>query len=240
LDGGSSAHDAVDAAPGSADLPCRAGATFCSDFESGNIPAQAALFPSYQRALLSTYLSIDDSVAHSGTHSLRVTSGTFSQMLGVDVTTDEFWTRVYLRSDLGTPSAAGHDAFTVVTDGDGEPSVGEEIRLGENFCQLDVGRGSDDTEVLSGGTFDQCSAEPQSGGLRLTASRWYCLEAYYDGPAGEVRVFLDGIESTPLHVTGWPARRYRLFKFGFEAYRPMERTVWFDDVAVGPRQIGCD
>jgi hypothetical protein len=78
-----------------------------------------------------------------------------------------------------------------------------------------------------------------SGGVKLVANKWACLEALYDGAGGEVRVFVDGAEIDKLHATGWGPYDYKLFKFGFEKYHGAAKTLWYDDVAVGPDRIGC-
>jgi hypothetical protein len=218
---------------------CPSGAIFCADFESGSIPTQAVYYPDYQRSMSSMYMAVDSTVAHGGTHSLKVTpGGNFSQMLGVMTGTATFWTRVYLRSEVDTVTVSGHDTFVLATDGNGDPNAGQHIRIGEHSCQLEINRKTDDKEILSdavnGNSMYMCS-----GGIAPMKNTWYCLEVFYDGPNSTVRVFVDGTESTALHVTDWGPYTYDMFKFGFENYGGTARNIWYDDVAIATQRIGC-
>jgi hypothetical protein len=212
---------------------CPAGTTFCADFESGTLPAGAMFFPEYQRANVATFMTIDGAVAHGGTHALKVNGTDFSQMLGVPTAGPTFWVRAYLRADLDIQE--GHNTyFLATTDATGDPNMNEAVRVGEHECQLELNRRSDDKELLSNGGTYQCM-----GGVVLKKETWYCLEAFYDGPNKEVRVFVDKTEVPQLHVTDWGPYTYKMFKFGFEKYHGPNRTLWFDDVAVGPQRIPC-
>jgi hypothetical protein len=218
---------------------CPTGAIFCADFESGSIPTQAVYYPDYQRTMMSMYMTVDSTVAHGGTHSLKITpGGNFSQMLGVMTGTATFWTRFYLRSEVDTVSVSGHDTFVLATDGNGDPNAGQHIRIGEHSCQLEINRKTDDKEILSdavnGNSMYMCS-----GGIAPMKNTWYCMEVFYDGPNSTVRVFVDSTESTALHVTDWGPYTYDMFKFGFENYGGTARNIWYDDVAIATQRIGC-
>src|SRR5690606_20378145 len=174
----------------------------------------------------------DATLGRSGTHSLKVVGTGFSQMLGLATPGPAFWGRVYLRSD--TEIQDGHNTYVAATDADGDPNSNEQIRIGEHKCQLEVNRRSDDAERLSNvGEYD-CT-----GGVKLLADTWYCIEYFYDGPNSELRVFVDGAEIPELHVTDWGPYQYQLFKLGYEKYHGGNKTLWYDDVALGTSQIGC-
>lgn len=209
-----------------------AGATFCSDFEDSALPAVAMFFPEYLRAQAGMYISIDSTVARGGARSVKVTGAQFSQMLGVPTPGDRFWVRLYLRSD--TDIQQGHNTYVAAVEGNGDPNMGQAVRIGEHQCQLELNRKSDDKELLSNGGMYSCT-----GGVKLVANRWYCLEALFDGAGGEVRVFVDAQEIPQLHATGWGPYGYKLFKFGFEKYHGQNKTLWYDDVAVATVRIGC-
>ncbi|WP_437575169.1 hypothetical protein [Sorangium sp. So ce887] len=203
---------------------------FCSDFEGGSLPSELQFFPEYLRASAADYVKLD-STAHSGASSVKVSGTGFSQMLGVPVPTT-FWGRVYLRSD--TDIQMGHNTYVAATTADGDPNNGEAIRIGEHQCQLELNRKSDDAEKLSNGGMYSCT-----GGVKLVANTWYCLEFYYDGPGREVRVFVDDKEVDAMHVTDWGPYDYKLFKFGFEKYHGGNKTMWYDDLALGAERAGC-
>jgi hypothetical protein len=219
--------------PGPSDDPCgAAGLSFCTDFETDTLPTELVFFPEYQRANQANFVSIDSTAANSGTRSLKVVGSEFSQMLGVATGGPTFWGRVYLMSD--TDIQNGHNTYVAATDADGDPNNGEQIRIGEHQCQLEVNRRSDDAERLSNGGTYECS-----GGVQFVASTWYCLEFFYDGPNSELSVFVDGTEVTELHVSDWGPYQYSLFKFGFEKYHGDSKNLWYDDLALGSERVGC-
>ena len=94
------------------------------------IPSQAVYYPAYQQATSSMYMTIDSTVAHSGTHSLKVTpGGNYTQTLGVMTGTSTFWTRVFLRQDINTNTVTGHDTFVFAT------TATDNVRIGEHECR---------------------------------------------------------------------------------------------------------
>lgn len=234
--GGASASTggAAGSSAGQGDGQCPSNAIFCADFESGTIPPQATFFPEYLRATMATYLTVDATTGFNSGHSAKFVGTSFSQMLGVATGTSTFWTRVYLRSDVDMSTITGHATYVAATDGNGDPNMGEQIRVGEHTCQLELNRRSDDKELLSNGGKYMCM-----GGIVLAKNTWYCLETFYNGPGREVRVFVAGTESAPLHATDWGPYNYGMFKFGFENYSSPMRNMWYDDVAIAPQRIGC-
>ena len=229
---------------------CPANAIFCTGFEDGTIPAAAVYYPAYQQAMSSMYMTVDGTMGANGSaHSLKVTPGSnFSQMLGVKTGVPTFWTRVYLQTaTVDTSAVMGHDTFIEGVDDTanggtltnaGDPNNGEQIRVGEHECQLELNRNSDDKEILSD-AIDGSSDYVCAGGVGFDTGVWYCVETLYDGPNSTVRVFVNGTEVSALHVTDWGPYTYDMFKFGFENYSGTPRNVWYDDVAIAPQQIGC-
>ncbi|CAN96809.1 putative secreted protein [Sorangium cellulosum So ce56] len=203
---------------------------FCSDFEGGSLPSEIQFFPDYLRPRMGEFVTLD-STGHSGSRSVKVTGTDFSQMLGVAVPSN-FWGRIYLKS--ATDIQMGHNTYVAAVEGNGDPNNGEQIRIGEHQCQLELNRKSDDKEMLSNGGMYMCS-----GGVKLVANTWYCLEFHYDGPGRSVSVFVDGTEVNAMHVTDWGPYDYKLFKFGFEKYHGGAKTMWYDDLALHSERVGC-
>ncbi|MGK4003755.1 hypothetical protein WMF31_14080 [Sorangium sp. So ce1036] len=195
-----------------------------------SLPSELQFFPEYLRDRIGNFVTLD-STGHSGTRSIKVSGTDFSQMLAVPVPS-EFWGRVYFKSD--TDIQSGHNTYVAAVSGTGDPNDGEHVRIGEHQCQLELNRRSDDAEKLSNGGTYECS-----GGVKLVANTWYCLEFYYNGPGREVRVFVDDTEVDALHVTDWGPYDYKFFKFGFEKYHGGAKTMWYDDLALGTERIGC-
>ncbi len=227
---------------------CPSNAIFCADFENGSIPAAATFYPAYLRPSLATYMTVDASVGANGSgHSLKITPGTFSQMLGVPTGVSSFWTRVYIRTDVDTSMVTGHDTFVAGVDNSanggtaanaGDPNNGIQLRVGEHECQLELNRNSDDKEILSDAVNGN-SNYTCAGGVAFAKDTWYCLEIFYDGPNSTIRVFVDDSEVTGLHVANLGPYTYDMFKFGFENYGGTLRNVWYDDVAIAPAQVHC-
>lgn len=209
--------------PGACDLP---GVTFCDDFEA------ASLDSAYREINFGDpAFTLDTSRANTGSQSVRVTSGGFTQMLAIPVPGPTFYGRVYLTSD--TPMNNGHNTYLNAGEGDGDPNHGEWIRIGEHRTQLEVNRKSDDAELLSSGDYNSLE-----GATQLAPDTWHCLEFLFDGPGQQVRVWVDGQEVTKLHAMGWTAA-YETFKFGYERYHGPDKTLWYDDLALGSERIGC-
>ena len=209
------------AAPG-----CGDGATLCDDFEGDAIPdhfREVNFGPSA--------IALDTTVSHSGSNSIKVTSSQFTQMLATPVPGPAFYGRVYLMSD--TPMNPGHNTYINAGEGDGDPNHGEWIRIGEHREQLEINRKSDDAEILSSGDYNSLD-----GATQLAPNTWYCLEFLFDGPNKEVRVWVDGDPVMNLHTTEWGAN-YQTFKFGYERYHGPDKTLWYDDLALGTQRIGC-
>lgn len=203
-----------------------AGAALCDDFEGAQIDPRYREINFGQPAF-----TLDTSWSHSGQQSIKVTSMGFTQMLAVEVPASKFYGRVYISSD--TPMNAGHNTYINAGEGDGDPNSGEWIRIGEHREQLEINRKSDDKEFLSSGDYNSLE-----GATQFEANTWYCLEFLFDGPGSEVRVWVEGEEVPKLHATDWTAN-YQTFKFGYERYHGPDKTLWYDDLALGTERIGC-
>jgi hypothetical protein len=212
--------------------PCDGASILCSDFEAASIPTELVFWPEHLRAMQGSFVTLDTSTAHSGQSALKVTGTDFSQMLAVAVPS-AFWGRVYLRSD--TDIQKGHNTYVAAGTSTGNPNEGTYIRIGEHQCQLELNRSTDDEELLSNGGNYACE-----GGVKLLKDTWYCLEFSYDGPGQEIRVFVDGMEVNALHSTDWGVFDYKVFKLGFEKYHGDNKTLWYDDLALGTSRLDCD
>lgn len=78
------------------------------------------------------------------------------------------------------------------------------------------------------------------GGPLLAKDTWHCMEAMFDGASGNVQIYanrtkiVDAMNWTRAHGS------FTNFEFGFAAYHAPGRSVWYDDVAVGPTRLGCE
>ena len=78
----------------------------------------------------------------------------------------------------------------------------------------------------------------------LTAGRWYCVEAHFDGKNHQFRLRLDDKEQPAMNVSDWKQGRtnwspaYKFLKIGVQNFSSQLGRVWYDDVAVGAKRIG--
>jgi hypothetical protein len=81
--------------------------------------------------------------------------------------------------------------------------------------------------------------------LDVPVDTWFCAEMFYDSTTDTARIWIDGeLAAEVVNNTGWhsggsfPIAADRIW-FGTLAPNGAAPTVFFDDVAVGPSQIGC-
>ena len=83
---------------------------------------------------------------------------------------------------------------------------------------------------------------------------WLCVEFQIDSQTREIHTWVDGqvvaglavegdgtpeVDAQWLRNTNWQPKPQNL-KLGWESYGSDANTVWFDEVALGPRRIGCE
>ncbi|WP_437275364.1 hypothetical protein WME90_29430 [Sorangium sp. So ce375] len=178
-------------------------------------------------------MAIDSSIVHAGTRALRVNPGMSGydwRMLSVPAPGPAFWVRLYVRSsvDLGQ---SDHNAYFQAMTGDGEPNIGDNMEVAEQYCQLVLNM-RDDVALSVGG-----EARCGSNGVKLPKDQWHCMEAYFDGTKGDVQVYANGTKI--IDKTNWKKLAYKTFSFGYLGFHGPARTMWYDDVAVAPERIGC-
>lgn len=227
-----------------ADLP------LCDDFEA----VAAGAPPAAPWTMVSPNCSnggsvlVDDQVAHSGSRSVRVTAGgsycdhvffAVEDMIATlgPVVHGRFFVR------LDTALGDGHTTFMAMRD----QSEARDLRMGGQAQILMWNRESDDA------TLPALSPVGRAASVALPARTWRCIEFAVDGPAGTIQTWVDGtlveglvVDGAPtadidepwLRKTGW-APSLSDFKLGWEAYAGQSNTLWFDDVALASRPIGC-
>lgn len=181
---------------------------------------------------------IDDSVAHSGTHSLKVHGSGFSTFLVLSgAPLPAVGGRLYVRMFLRLPAAmtGGHNTF-LVADTAAAPGAGNAFRLGEMNAMLMYTVSGDTHGALANQNFYTDNLP----GAALRAIEWGCVELVLDHQKPEIQVALDGEDVPDLHHTDWATDAYDTLRFGFEKYAGPESDVWYDDIALGTAPIGCN
>ena len=231
--------------------PCGA-LPLCDDFESAAVggPPNAALWSLSQPDCTGTgTLSVDDSQAHGGKHSLRVDGGggycdhvfvanaAVMPALGPAV-----YGRFFVR--VGAALGAGHVTFLAMKDA---ADKGSDLRMGGQDAILMYNRQSDDA------TLPNLGPAGVADSVALAPGAWTCVEFHIDETAGTIDTWVDGAEVAGLVENGTPtpdvssqwlsrgAWKPMLadFRLGWESYSGQTMTLWFDDVALASKRIGC-
>jgi hypothetical protein len=214
------------------DIPCPAGAIFCSGFEGTGLPAGTAFQPAYLASNgLNGLVSLDTTQKHSGAQSFLVlpTSDNFSyRVLAVPVSAQQFWVRMFFRTDVAFGSSNDHESIFAVSEGDvtkDNNNEGRRVELSEQFGYM----------LLN---ISDATPEPLVR-RQLSANEWHCVEARYDGAAGQVEIFADG-EQFINEQSGTVQLNIRSFRLGYMEFHGGARSVWYDDVVIAPNRVGCN
>jgi polysaccharide lyase-like protein len=217
-------------------------ATFCADFEEAsgppvNSPLGTATVVAYN-GTFADLMTLDTQVFYAGHQSLKVSAGTESafRTLGVAAPSSTFWVRMYVRSDdTFGDSTAVHDAwFQAASYPGANPTNGgsPSVQFAEQYCRVLLN--ANDSLFPMG--LSQCS----TSGPTLAPNQWHCVEALFDGVNGDVQIYADGNQIIDAQTWSPATQAFSAFDFGFIKYSGPDRTVWYDDVALGPTRIGCE
>jgi hypothetical protein len=218
------------------DTTCPAGAIFCSGFEGAGLPAGTRFEPDYLAAgALGGQIALDTTVFRSGRQSLHMPVGNnYYRMLSVAVPSS-FWVRLYTRSNVGFGAQGSTHATlfmgSIVPPG-GDYNADRAVEIAEQFGQVLLN--------VKDSLFGTAGTNPNgSPGTRLPDNAWTCMEAEFDGPSGDVQVFVDG--DLIIDAAGWqPPIAFQSFRFGYLRFDSPARDVWMDDVVVASSRIGCE
>ncbi len=245
--GGGAGGSTAGGAGGAVAQPCPADATFCSGFETAGMPAGTTYKVNAAPGDWTRDFAQDTTVHNTGTASLRVkpmtdtgTSGSAYKMLAATAPSGKFWVRFYVRSDvdMGQMDAGGdglHNAFAQAAASD-DPN--ESVNL--EFAQ-DAG--------IAFNSHDDVRWPASYGRLTtgihaytLPANAWHCIEISFDSQTRTQMLYANGMQL--INVSDYPAaasvtKPFSVFRFGFLQFHGPARTMWYDDVAVGPNRMPC-
>jgi hypothetical protein len=217
---------------GAAGTGCPTGALFCADFEEASGPPTGATFeaPDENGGTFATLMKLDTTAPFAGKQSLAVTSaGGFQiRMLGVPTPSSAFWVRLFIKSDQALGEPNHNSFFAAMTDPNYHNSTATVELAAQYSCLL---LNKSDSLFPAGNT---CTVN-----TALSANTWHCMEAHYDGAAGNVTVFAD--KTKIIDAVAWaPAMaNFNTFDFGYASYNMPARTVWYDNVSITTTQVGC-
>jgi hypothetical protein len=190
--------------------------------------------------------TIDKTVAHTGTTSLRV-NGAAGYCNHVFVRDAAFpagpvwFIRYWVRHTTALPAA--HTTAVALRDAnDGN----HDLRFGGQNGALQWNRASDDA------TLPEQSPAGVAQSTPLPTGTWNCVELKIDGTNGTIETWLNGTsvpglleDGTPTHdIDGqWLNRTWRPaltdLRLGWESYGEGADTLWYDDVAAGATRNNC-
>ncbi len=230
--------------------PC-AGRLICDDFE-GDTNGEAPGAP-WGVATNNGAVVVDGAKAHSGTHAVKVSTGAgqYKQAL--------FFTE-------GAPafpiaSNVVHGRMMIYMDATANDGVHWTMIQGTGPLP---GHAGVDSFYRYGGMWGgKMMANYETSGLAtdcwnnsnavMPTGKWTCMEWKFDGPANEMRFWLDGQEVSDLHVKDqgmgcgghdladqWLAPTFDKMWLGWESYQNDDaREAWIDDVVIDDAPIGC-
>lgn len=216
---------------------CPPDATFCSGFETEELPSGAVYAVNAAPGEWTRDFGVDTAQRHAGNSSLLVknqsvsgSSGSAYRMLAVPAPSGAFWVRFWIRSDQPIGSME-HNVFAGASIGstpnDSIIEIAEDVGLSFNTqdsVQWPTGYG----RTQSGGTMP----------YTLPAMTWHCIEASFDGTNREQKLFVNNVQLIDAKAYPGSALAIKFFKFGFNSLHGPTRQMWFDDVAVAPSRIG--
>ncbi|WP_306209690.1 cellulose-binding domain-containing protein [Actinoplanes sp. RD1] len=192
--------------------------------------------------------TIDATVAHTGTKSLRINgaAGYCNHVFAandaiIDDTASIWHVRYYVRHTTALPAA--HVTAVALRDAADGP---RDLRFGGQNGALQWNRASDDATLPEQSPAGVALSRP------LPVNTWTCVEFSVNGSDGTMETWLDGVSVPGLRQDGvpthdvdsqWLNRTYRPrltdLRLGWESYGDGADTLWYDDVRVAATRIGC-
>ena len=228
-----------------------AGAAICDSFETvaaGGAPDTSVwslLSPDCSGA---GKISVDATQAHTGKQSIRVDGGggycdhIFLHRSDISSVGKDIFIRYYVR--LGQALGDGHVTFmSLVDNGD----AGKHLRMGGQSKILIYNRESSDASLPA------LSPTGISMSVVPPTNQWICVEVEINQTAQSLTTWVNSaqvqglaIDKTPtadvdqqwLSGSAWKPN-LQDFNLGWESYGGATNTLWFDDVALSTRRIGC-
>ncbi|MFI5937784.1 cellulose-binding domain-containing protein [Actinoplanes sp. NPDC051494] len=192
--------------------------------------------------------TIDKTVAHTGTTSLRINgaAGYCNHVFAanskiIDPAATAWYVRYWVRHTTALPVA--HTTAVALRDAaDGN----KDLRFGGQNAALQWNRASDDATLPEQSPAGVALSRP------LPVGTWTCVEFSVNGSDGTMETWLDGVSVPGLRQDGvpthdidsqWLNRTYRPrltdLRLGWESYGEGADTLYYDDVKVAGARIGC-
>ncbi|KAI1081646.1 hypothetical protein F5B20DRAFT_50586 [Whalleya microplaca] len=190
-------------------------------------------------------VSLDTSVAHSGSNSIRVDgAGGFCGHIFFG-TTEVPSGDVYVRTYLQASKALTDSHVSFITMPDAAQGANKHLRIGGQSSILMYNHESDDA------TLPDLSPQGIAASTALPAGDWQCFE-YHLGSDGTVETWLndEAIEGLTVQAgvsndnaaqwtSGSIVPEITGVYFGWESYGGDTNTFWYDDIVISDSRVGC-
>jgi hypothetical protein len=248
--GGSSPSPTPTPTPTTTGPPCASATVFCDGFEdqTGTVPS-GRWSVSTPDCSGTGAVSVDSTVAHTGSKSVRVNGGGgycnhvfIADAADIPAAGPDVFVRFWVMHNTGL--SAGHVTFVAMND---TAAGNTSLRLGGQNGALMFNRQSDDA------TLPDQSPAGVAQSLPLPVSTWQCIEFEVNSTSGHISTWVNGtsvpgltedgvptpdIDDQWLAKPGWRPDLTDL-RFGWESYASETDTLWFDDIALSSARIGC-
>lgn len=208
--------------------PCATGVLFCDGFEQG-----LSAWPQIEQT--NGTIAIDTTHVHRGTRAVRAHEDAITQSGGnPNVTIDHtqswpshFWVRFFVYSP--SPFPPSDAALLNLIEGSG---TGPGLQLYLSSDAADVSMTTYNTS--NNGSWNSSTTSP--------FDQWVCFEVETDVQSGTMNVSMNGTDLTDLDQTGLSLPSPDITKLGLGFFNPNTQgayDVWFDDIIVDDKAIGC-
>ncbi|HXX66757.1 MAG TPA: hypothetical protein VEK07_06235 [Polyangiaceae bacterium] len=261
-DAGGDAADVVETGPPSL---CT-GIQVCDDFETtavGAAPNPSLWTVGAPNCVGRGTAVVDDSMAYTGRHSVKVVNDFgdggppqycdhvfFSNESAFAVAgAEQVYTRFFVT--LGEPLAMTHATFSTMTN----TAESAQLRFGFDDGVLSWNNASTGAFLpeLQSGPVTNAASDPIDVMESLAPpGGWFCVEFHIDEEAGTYETWIESMEVPGLEFDGsavtnistqWAMDTSKPLLsnlgFGWETYFSMPMILWFDDVAIDTKRIGC-
>lgn len=212
--------------------PCPSFATFCDDFETGDLPKWTSLLQTNNGKV-----SVVGTTVFAGKHALYATAGPSTPVngnypsvgAGARVTVPAVTTGLLaIRARVFMPKILGAETTFIKA-------------FGKN------GRDDMNVKITNGGLVKVDSDIPDAG-PELTGAKgtpiaeWFCVEWQATiGTAGHQRVVVNGENVLDTDENTFTSEGYDSVQIGFNAANgSVTQEIYFDDVVTATQPIGCD
>jgi len=191
-------------------------------------------------------VSLDTTVAHSGSNSMKVAgAGGYCGHIFFGTTDIPAGGEVYVRIWVQAETALNADHVSFIIHPDAGLGAGEYLRIGGQSDILMYNRETDDA------TLPDLSPQGIATSEALPTGSFQCFE-YHLSTDGTIQTWLNGAAITGLAtgpgITNPNADQWgTAYKpditgvyFGWESYGGDVNTFWYDDIIVASTSIGCD